>query len=339
MIKTKIKILLSKLSPTSKDASRLGNCLFVHIPKTAGTSFRSGVEDKCHVINDYGINSERTSEKLKEEIYVQRNPFALKVILHNEPSHWIFGHVPLQKYIDFVPVLNTVSFVRSPLEQVVSHYNHFVSHYDFKGEIDDFIKKAGVLNVQHRLLAFLPAGLIGCLGITEEYEDSLFMLNHHLQTDFSLKTANVNAAKSISADNIDISLQKLILSKNQLDVALYTEARFLFNQRLQQLKEKKPWVYACVNVNGNNVVHGCAYFADKDDAVTLIVHLNNKEFKQKKAQEFYKEYTKANFPRQRYIGFRFDLPKYVSDKDSIDVYVEETGQKINYQPLKIPMKL
>jgi hypothetical protein len=338
MIKIKIKALLSKLNTTSKAVSGRGNCLFVHIPKTAGTSFRSGVEDKYNVISDYGINSERTSKKLKEEIYAQLNPYALKTILHNKTSYWLFGHVPLQKYIDFVPVQNTVSFVRSPLKQVVSHYNHFVSHYDFQGNLEDFIKKAGVLNVQHRLLAFLPAGLIGCLGITEEYEDSLLMLNHHLQTKFSIKTINVNTAKHITVDDIDVSLQKLILSESYLDVKLYKEACFIFKQRLEQLKANQSWVYACVKINSNDVVHGCAYFADKDDTVILIFHVNNKEIKQTKAQEFYKEYTKANFPRQRYIGFRFDLPKHVSHKDSIDVYVEETGQKINYQPLTIPMK-
>ena len=49
MIKAKIKTLLGKLVTTGKIGSRQANCLFVHIPKTAGTSFRCGVEDKYNV--------------------------------------------------------------------------------------------------------------------------------------------------------------------------------------------------------------------------------------------------------------------------------------------------
>jgi hypothetical protein len=307
---------------------------FIHIPKTAGTSFRVALEEHNEVIKDYGVKSAETSEILKESIYIKHDPYHLKYSLKNSPSQWLCGHVPLQKYIDFVPVVNTVAFVRAPLKQVISHYNHFVSYYDFKGDLASFINKPGILNIQHQLLAFLPLGLIGCVGITESFNDSLMLINDHLQTDVTARKANVNETKKLSATEIDATLKEMILKKNHLDVKLYDEACFIHRQRLEQKQAGKPWVYAYANINVNNVLHGCAYFADNENAVELSIHKNGQEIKQIKAEGFYGAHAKANFPRERYIAYHFPLAKDVTATDVFDVYVKETGQKINYRPLK-----
>ena len=120
-----------------------------------------------------------------------------------------------------------------------------------------------------------------------------------------------------------------------MDVQLYNEAYFIHKQSLEQLVQKNPLVRAHAYVNANNILHGCAYYVAKQDAVNLIVCVNNIEIKQITAHEYYSLYTKANLPRDRYIGFRYLLPDYISIGDEIDLYVKDTLQKINYQPLKV----
>jgi hypothetical protein len=335
MIKATIKALFGKANSFDKAVHERDNFFFVHIPKTAGTSFRKALADKYNVICDYGISSINTSAVVKENIYLQQDPYALSEILKESQSNWLCGHVPLQKYVNFVPALKTVSFVRSPLSRVLSHYNHSVSQHNFKGGLADFIKKPGVLNVQHRLLSFLHVGLVGCIGITEKYEDSLLMINQQMNTDLELKKENVNATKYLKEQDVDEQLKELILRKNHLDVKLYEEACFIHKQRLQQLKAKMPIVSAYADVNANNVVHGCAYYTDSADMVVLSVYINDKEVKQIEAKEFYRLHSYANFPRERYVGFRFPLSKDITANDSIDLFVQKTGQKINYQTLKI----
>jgi hypothetical protein len=335
MIKKKIKTLFGNQAKPSPRALKKDNFLFVHIPKTAGTSFRDALEYDYNVVSDYGIDSLKTTSELKEKIYVEHNMYSLKKMLERNQTCWLCGHVPLQRYIDFVPVLNIVSFVRSPLKQLLSHYNHFVSYNDFKGDLNDFLKMSGVLNVQHRALSFLPLGLLGCVGITEEYDDSLRIINHNMKTAILPAELNVNRSKTLDELDLNEELKSLVLSKIDLDVQLYNEAYFVHKQSLEQLEQKKQQVRAYAYVNVSNVLHGCAYFVEKQDAVTLIVYVNNKEIKQITANEYFSLYTKANFPRDRYIGFRLLLSDDITMNDEIDLYVKDTGQKINYKPLNV----
>lgn len=55
--------------------------LFIHIPKTAGTSFRLASKDYFKEDNtyfDYSLNSVETSEIIKQKIYTENDFFSLK---------------------------------------------------------------------------------------------------------------------------------------------------------------------------------------------------------------------------------------------------------------------
>jgi len=312
------------------------NFFFIHIPKTAGTSFRKSLEDQYTVIADYGSESGETAIEIKEHAYISHNPYLLKSILSNTNFDWLCGHVTLQKYIDIVPVTNTVAFVREPLTQFISHYNHFVHKHGFKGDIMTFLStNKGAINCQHRYLDFLPLGLIGCVGLTEKYDESLLLINDHSGSILQSKSENINHVKALEKDTLDESIKQLILEKNYLDIKLYEEATFIFQQRFRLFNAKVPWVFGYANITINKALYGCAYFAKSLEAVVLSIHKNGEEINQIKAQGFYSRHCKANFPRERYIGFHYPLSKTVNSDDVFDVYVKDTGQKINYQGLRI----
>ena len=96
---------------------------FVHIPKTAGTSFRKSAEfyfgsDK--VIYDYSTKSPETSELVNNSIYEDKDPFFFSELVHEQLVEFLSGHVPAVKYVHLFGVGQTVTFLRDPIQRVMS---------------------------------------------------------------------------------------------------------------------------------------------------------------------------------------------------------------------------
>ena len=341
MIKRTIKkIFPTKFSPEAAnndiDLIPVSNqkLFFIHIPKTAGTSFRTSFEESTFTYKDYGKNSSSSSDDIKRYVYELSDLYGFKKRFNEHQSLWITGHVNLLKYIDFVPVSNTITFVREPLQQVLSHYNHYVRYHGFTGDLSAFLDKPYAKNLQSRHLNFMPISLIGCLGITESYDQSLTLINQQFNLDLLSEKTNINNNKHFTDKSLDDALNDKFIKSNSKDIAMYQEALFLHEQRMDLDANNKVWTYGCVDINRHNLLHGCAFQYKSDDAISLVININDKPFKTIVANGFYAAYSKANFPRERYIGIHFPLPKDVSKDDEVDVYVEETGQKLNFIALK-----
>lgn len=335
MLKTKIKKLLPrKINKIVKGAPQ--RLFFIHIPKTAGSSFRASFENKSITFKDYGNGSNSTTDQVQESIYDNNDFYALKKQFYLHQKVWITGHVHLVKYVDFVPTSHTVSFVREPLSQVLSHYNHYVKYHDFKDDLNTFLDKPFAKNLQSKFLNFMPLGLIGCVGLTEKYDESLSFINGQFSLELPVKKINVNKDKKFTDDLLDATLHEKFMRNNQLDIEMYEEAEFLHMQRVAI--NEQSWTYGYANINQHNLLHGCAFRYQNDKSVLLIVKLNKKPLKTIEAKNFYGAFAKANFPRDRYIGFNFSLPTHIKSDDDIDIYVQETGQKLNYKPLKVMNK-
>ncbi len=329
VIRTKNKLLVNKGKGVK------GNFFFVHIPKTAGSSFRDTVEKNYKVFRDYGNDSNSTFGLIQKHIYEEKDFFVFKKSFLEEDEGWIAGHVSLAKYLDHIPVVNTVTFVRSPLEQVLSHYNHHVSQHNYEGDIEAFLDKPFTKNFQSKFLSYLPISLIGCVGVTERYDESLDLINSDLQTKFSAQAINVNKTKVYTDTCLEDRLHKYFIENNKNDIAMYEEALYLHELRLNFNSHKKVWTYATVKVTSNKVLVGCAYQRGSSEAIDIIVNINGNKHCEVAANKFYAAYPKANFPRDRYIGFNLPLPVELTSSDKIDVFVKSTGQKINFKPLNL----
>lgn len=343
MLKDSLRKVFSKnvhkISNRSLFEETESNFFFIHIPKTAGTSFRRAFESEFHTFKDYGGNAKSTSNEMKQYIYQEHDIYRLKKIINRYRQAWITGHVNLVKYYNFVPSTNIITYVREPFEQVVSHYNHYIKFHDFKGTFEDFLSKPYSNNIQSKCLAALPLNLIGCVGITEFYDDSLTLINEQFSINLPNLQLNVNKTKEFHIDDLDDINKKLLLDNNQNDIAMYEEALFLHHQRFELVNKGRLWTYGCVAINAKHVLHGCAYQYQNDTPVKLVININNSQFKTVLCNQFYSAHVRANFPRERYIGFNVNLPKNLSVRDKIDVYVEKTGQKLNFKPLMIESNL
>lgn len=337
MIKRLIKkIKATKVEAESNKVLNKGNkYFFVHLPKTAGTSFRAAFENNYKTYSDYGSSAKKSTPILIKYIYHNKDHFSFKKHFHGKEDAWITGHVSLVKYLDIVPVTHTITFLRHPVSRTLSQYAHHVRHLNYTGTLEDFIKKPATKSLQSKSLSSLPLGLMGFVGLTERYDESIGLINQQYSLDLSVKAINVNKSNKKSINDISDENMSIILKNNRSDLLLYQEAEFLFQQRIAMRHTYRPWTYAFIDINRKGLLHGCAYQHNIDTPVKLLIKLNGINIQTVIAKDFYNAHPKANFPRDRYIGFSYKLPDTVTTDDQADIYVEATGQKLNFKPLQL----
>jgi hypothetical protein len=300
--------------------------LFVHIPKTAGTSFRKSAEVQYITIGDYGKESSHTSEVVKKHCYKEQDFYSLLCVFKQQ-NQIFSGHFLSQKYVGFVDPRYILSFVRDPLEQVVSHFNHSVAHLGYAGKFDDFILMSKNRNIQSRYLNALPIPLYGFIGLTASYAKSLDFINKNYGLEIDFSEDNVGQKKIQTKHALTAKQRETIEEQNSLDIVLINQVKTIFLQRIAYQEKMINWVHGSGNINPNNILVGCAYYEKLDKAVQLELFINNKLINQFKADQFTGLYPKAKLPRARYVGFHLNLNnfKYVTQ---VQLKVKETGQII-----------
>lgn len=203
--------------------------VFVHIPKTAGTSLRKAFEQsaKNHLIlKDYG-NSPETTPALSALIKEQRLADLRQKF--DRPNRGIFvsGHVPAKRYWPFFHAESFVTFVRNPVDRVLSEYNHFVSHYGWNKPVEEFVATPRFRNLMTRVLEGVDLAAFGFIGITEEYERSMDQLRSFVGIELPMLKVNLGTYKERDGGEIRSrsDLRAMVADLNRDDIDLYERLR------------------------------------------------------------------------------------------------------------------
>lgn len=211
---------------------RLGNMLIsVHVPKCAGTSFRG----------------------VLQEIYGPRIWLNYGCVFHKAKADpglippntsCIHGHFIADSFDELFPSRRYITWVRHPVERVVSNYYHFLRSpdmrddccralFDRKLSLLQFAELPWMQNETTRYLANKPVEDFAFVGIVEKYQASLKVFSHDFCRDLDLPVLRENCNPGKSTDIYPLSREdyRRIAQLNTQDLQWY-------NQSCERLRQK-----------------------------------------------------------------------------------------------------
>lgn len=292
--------------------------LFVHIPKTAGTSFRESIEDVvasrsrrfCKIERDYGAGAGVTTAAVKEATYDAND--VSQLIIKSPDDTFMTGHYSILRYLPHYGIGRVCTFVRDPVSRVVSEYLHACRHHGVTDHFEAFYRQPSMQNRQWKLLAGQPLGCMGAVGVTERYEDSLKIINARFDLQLEARTANANPASRDKYQDLINLHRESIEALNKHDIRLYRQANILLDRRLKVLATgEAPLAYR--TEKHPHAISGYAWWPESDEMVELVVCRVADEGKYDTvmdgilAKEFSVEAAGLGALRKGYVGFRFGV--------------------------------
>lgn len=312
------------------------NCIFfVHIPKTAGTSFRIAAQNYFgseKISSDYGRLSDTTSADVIQHVYGENDLYQFGKSLERGDIRFLTGHVAAQKYNPVFSPDRVATFLRNPLDQVVSHYEHFVRHYDYSGSIEDFVTENRFTNLQTRMTSTIPLALYGGLGLTEKYNESLDVFNSYFEVDFEKLSLNTkkdsDRIKPVfdTVDEVPSDLTKLITRYNRRDIARYEHANKLFEIRSELSVQNLPYTFGLIRESNSQKLAGVAYQTKQEKPIIVEILRNSEVVAEVKASEFRPNLQRLNVARKGCIGFSHTFDINLGKDEIASCRVKETGQ-------------
>jgi hypothetical protein len=212
----------------------------VHIPKCAGTSFRTALRSSYR-------------ERLWENYGRIFSREQARAGLVPAGTRCIHGHFLADAFDGLFPRREIITWLRHPVERVVSTYYHFLrtpdlrddccrALYEHKLTLREFADLDWMCNTAGRYAAGKVFSDFAFIGIVERFEES--MLRFHAQfggaTELPMPKNNVNPARSLSGNLVSPADRAYILTRNERDCAWYEQARTALDHPAPRRKVFSP---------------------------------------------------------------------------------------------------
>ncbi len=229
-----------------KKNAKIGNKIQVvsmHIPKTAGTSFRNMLKD--HYGNDNAVRFDINI--VTKRIDIENIKFTKTKLEKNiRVIHGHFYYNDLVSLIDLQEGVKFITWLRDPVQRVVSNY--FYLQKRLKEELDEESKGLNILAKmqkslieyarneisRNRISKFLDGSNLSdfdFVGIMEYYNDDIKYIANYLGMDNpEIYMHNTTGKK----EEIDGGILKEISELNSLDIELYNQAVELREKRIRR---------------------------------------------------------------------------------------------------------
>lgn len=209
-----------------------------HIPKTAGTSFRYALEASFgnRLYLDYGDRVGWSGDQAETWRRGRGLPEAIK----SDSIEVIHGHFYLKKYLDIDRDTAMVTFLREPIDRVISNYrflyeNPQIDHplvKEFHQELPTLLEWANLpqaRDLQSKVLNGCHIEKLAFVGITERYRESLLRFDSLFNTDLANLDTGEFHNKSTNSLIVSKRERNQIAMLNRADHDLYATALSLFH--------------------------------------------------------------------------------------------------------------
>ncbi len=281
--------------------------LFVHIPKTAGTSFRLALENffgEENTFYDYGLSSPETSIKIINFFYKKKDIYRLGQELKKHKNLFLCGHFHVNKYMSLFNTHNVVTFVRNPIEQVLSHYKHYVRHNNYKENLVSFIKDKRFKNIQSRILAGKPIEFFGFIGLTEEYSKSIELINYYYGLNIEVTSKNLDPNKTLTSSTLDNNIIELIKKENTADIDMYENVKKIFYKRIECYEKNEVYIHIFIQNKKKSIIRGVA-FPNKGNKPVNVKLMDGSKEVSVEAVSFRPGVLIHKLPRDGFVGFEY----------------------------------
>ncbi len=214
----------------------------IHIPKTAGTSFRHTLKEMFGsgkvVRLDIKNNSSQT--------YIENEEFTQKILPKNiKVIHGHFFYKELVEKFDIKPDVPVITWLRDPVKRVISNYYYLAKR--LKEELDEERKGLDILSKmqkslieyaqlelnRNRMAKFLDGITLDKMkfvGIQEYYDEDLAYFGQLFGFN-NVTPLEYNVTKG--ADTVNPEVEQQIAELNSEDVEIYKEGIELRKKRLE----------------------------------------------------------------------------------------------------------
>lgn len=207
----------------------------VHVPKTAGTSFRQAL------LRGYGdgLRVDNADRPLAHPRWQRRMAAAREALAHaGRPLQeaCVHGHFLPLKY-SLARRVRFAVWLRDPVQRVVSRYHHYQRHGHQEPHhlrwglvpglsLEEFVRLPQYRDTYAEYLWGFPLRRFDFIGIVEDYESDLarFARCFGLDAPPGIERANSNPERTASAYVLEPRLERLIRACNARDLRIYERA-------------------------------------------------------------------------------------------------------------------
>ena len=311
--------------------------LFVHIPKTAGTSLRHGVAEflgKERLVLDYGPKQAATSDLVRRWCYPESKPEKFRTAFDTHGKKFLSGHIRLADYVGGFDLDNVAVFLRDPVQRVISEHRHYVRHYGYQRSLVEFAETTAFQNKQARALAGVSIHRLGVVGLAERYEESLARFNAHFGWQVPSRNVNMGRKQLSEAYQVDRATRRVLEQSNPLDLALYKSACELFDQDDGSRFHMPPGpATGSCRLRDSRTIQGWACQIGSERTTAVRIEVNGKVVARAAADLFRPDIRRRGLKRSGCAGFRIQIDS-ISPGDEIRCFETDGNTELHNSPLR-----
>lgn len=298
-----------QLRPTIKDV------VFVHIPKAAGTSLRemlvAALPDATKIF-DYGTHTATIRGDFVNAFTSGADSpagvLALRRTFKRDQRLFVAGHFAVTWYLGSFHPASFITFLRHPVDRVISSYKYQARYLNFKGSFADFYEQPSEINVQSKMLWGCDLHQLGFIGLSEALPEMLPALSRYLGVELTNRRDNVSPR--YGGPEVDKTVRARILALNDDDLQLYRHVEANLDSYTHYHGRNMGPVLARGRVNhrGEGAFHGWAAAFHTGRLVEIEVRVGAQVVHRCYADQFMPNMMDKNLAPHGVGGFSMRLP-------------------------------